>query len=175
MDFFSRLESLLANVQPVSIVNALIANTDWHGFVVTDEFCSRWLNNHDKKSNVRTKQMFGSFFDFGDKDYLLHLDLATTNIYLGLVRGAKQGEGYHVEPMTEEHVVNALERYPDLRALSPILRLWGPRWLAVDIGSFINMLDPGTFLFFVEPVKSVCFQQIMLPFVAALKPRIEAK
>ncbi len=166
--FFNKLSQLLPTLRPLRCVNTEISVTDWKNYVVTPAFCQRWFNNLDKKNNVNNKQIFGSFFDFGDPDYLLHLDAATANLHIGLVHCPNEASTYKPKPMSRQESEQLLQRYPALQVLKPAYRTWGPQWLSVDIGRFIEPNQPDIFLAMADTTNSLMFFNFIRPFVQAL-------
>lgn len=166
--FFDGLDTCLPAIRPMRNVNDEIAATPWSRQVVTPAFCARWYNNLDKKPDVTAKQVFGSFFDFGDADYLLHVDVATTNLHIGLVRCPRDGAQRRPAAMSPEDAEAALARFPALRALGAAHRSWGPRWLSLDLGRFIDPTEAACFLALVDGAASPLYRERIRPFVEAL-------
>lgn len=166
--FFSGLDALWPAEAGLRAADEALRDTDWARHVATPVFCRRWFNNLDKKPQVRGKQAFGRFFDFGDPDHLLHVEVATVNLHAGLVRCRRTATGWTPEAMDEAGARAALARYPGLRALGARWRDWGPRWLSVDLGRFIDTGDPAVFLGMVDTANSPLQAQYLRPIVEAL-------
>lgn len=166
--FFADLPELLSGLQPMHCVNKAIGNTDWAHYVVTTDFCKRWFNNLDKKPGIRSKQVFGSFFDFGDPQHLLHVNAATNNLHIGLVRCQHEGDNWKPEAMSSEQAQQLLAQYPRLQPLGAAHRTWGPKWLTVDLGGMIDITKAERFLTLVDCAHSPLFSERIHPFVQAL-------
>ena len=166
--FFDNLLELLPSVRPMCCVNKALENTDWAQYVVTPAFCKRWFNNLDKKPDIRSKQIFGSFFDFGDNQFLLHINAATSNLHIGLVNCLREDDDWKPHAMTAEQAQMALARYPHLQPLGAVHRTWGAKWLSVDLGRLIDITKPEHFLTLVDCANSLLFSNLIRPFVQAL-------
>lgn len=167
-DFFAGLPDLLSGVHPMLCVDGAMKNTAWAHYVVTPDFCKRWFNNLDKKPDIRPKQVFGSFFDFGDPCHLLHINAATNNLHIGLVRCLREGDNWKPEAMSAEQAEQLLAQYPRLQTLNAAYRTWGPKWLTVDLGGKIDIAKPDQFLVLVDCANSTLFSERIRPFVLAL-------
>jgi len=166
---FSDLRTLLPRLHPMQCVDEALRNTDWARYVETPAFCKRWFNNLDKKPDVSAKQLFGIFFDFGDKEHLLHIEAATQNLHIGLVRCAREAGTFMPQGMRAEQAEQLLNRYPSLRGLGASYRSWGPQWLSLDLGRMIDLGHQESFLATVDCQQSAMFQQRIRPFVLALE------
>lgn len=166
--FFENLNLCLPALRPMRCVNTEVAQTDWARYVFTPSFCKRWFNNLDKRPGVNSKQVFGSFFDFGDREYLLHVNVATSHLHIGLVKCQHGSTPCRPESMTEADTALLLERYPGLRNLGVLHRSWGPKWASLDLGPHLDIHQPSVFLTMVAcDTQPVFFNQIR-PFVQAL-------
>ena len=166
--FFNDLLEILPSVHPMHCVNKALENTDWAQYVVTPAFCKSWFNNLDKKPDIRSKQIFGSFFDFGDNQFLLHINAATSNLHIGLVNCLREGDKWKPHAMTAEQAQMALARYPHLQPLGAVYRTWGAKWLSVDLGRLIDITKPEHFLTIVDCANSLLFSNLIRPFVQEL-------
>ena len=165
---FDDLRQVLPTLHPMRCVDEDIRATDWATYVITSAFCRRWFNNLDKKPDVSSKQVFGRFFDFGDAQYLLHVNAATQNLHIGLVRCLREGDVLKPQAMSAEQAEDALLRYPGLRNSDVSHRNWGPKWLSRDLGRMIDLTNPESFLVAVDCENSPMFAQCIRPFVLAL-------
>lgn len=145
-DFFSHLPHRIARMVIARQVDVELAAGKFARHVVTPTFCTQWFNNFDKNLNLPKKQCFGSFFDFGDSQYLLHVEVATFALHIGLVRCVKTDAGYAPEAMTQAMYDELCQRWPQLPNLGVQLRSWGPRWASLELGSFIDLMQPEIFM-----------------------------
>lgn len=167
--FFEDLNRCLPALRPMRCVNQAMAETEWARHVVTPAFCARWFNNLDKRAGVNSKQVFGSFFDFGDPEHLLHVNAATSNLHLGLVRCKRVNDAYQPMPMDATQAQALLTRFPGLQSLGAAFRSWGPTWLSIDLGRHLEVSDPSVFLALVACDTQPLFFNHIRPFVQALE------
>ena len=167
--FFEDLNRCLPALRPMRCVNKEMAASGWARHVVTPAFCARWFNNLDKRPGVNSKQVFGSFFDFGDPEHLLHVNAATSNLHLGLVRCRRVNDAYQPMPMDETQAQALLDKFPRLRSLGAAFRSWGPTWLSIDLGRHLEVSDPRVFLALVACDTQPVFFNHIRPFVQALE------
>ncbi len=169
-DFFRRLDGILAEIRPLQCVNEEIADSEWSGRVITRDFCRRWFNNLDKKPTIRSKQLFGSFYDFGDPETLLHIEAATANLHIGLVHAPLVGGQRKPQGTDAAGGARLVARFPAISALGAQHRSWGRGWVTVDLGRFIDVHKPEGFLQMVDFRNTALFRTRVRPFVEALDP-----
>lgn len=167
-DFFHRLDSLLPEIRPMSCVNAEMSATDFKTYVVTQQFCKNWFNNLDKNNNLPSKQVFGSFYDFGDPEFLLHAQVATLNFHIGFVRCQRTKNGYVPSPMNKVESNQLADRMAAKGIKDLKYRTWGAKWLSVDLGYFIEPTKPDVFMAMVETADSDLFKHKIRPLVESL-------
>lgn len=167
-DFFHRMDSLLPEIRPMTCVNAEMAATAFNRYVVSQQFCRRWFNNFDKNSNLPTKQLFGSFYDFGDPELLLHVQVATVNLHIGFVCCRRTENGYVPGSMSEAEANQIGARMVTKGIKDLKYRTWGAKWLSVDLGSFIELTKPNVFMAMAETVDSELFARKIRPLVESL-------
>lgn len=113
---------------------------------VTDQFakafnrekCHAWFYNGTPQAKEKARQVFGSFFDFGSADYLLHIDCATVNMHIGLIAVERDGESLKQRPMTENEFETIKEKTGQLLPKLQY-RSWGGRWASIDIGKMTDL------------------------------------
>lgn len=131
--FFQELTALLETRHGLVCVNERINPR----FVVSEDFCRQWVEGALLAKRGR-KQQFGSFFDFGEPRYCLHVEVGSTNLHLGLVKVWRQAERISIIPMGEFDLarieVGLNRRLPEAWRLRQ--RDWGHRWCSIDCGSF---------------------------------------
>lgn len=169
MGFFDRLPSLLASEVGARCVNEEMAGSDFASALVSERFCQRWFNNLDKVPGVASKQLFGQFYDIGDPHCLLHVQVATENLHLGLVGYQKVGEAWQRRAMSEQEAADRLARLPDELAGQMAYRRWGPKWLSMDLGRIIEVTDLAVFELLQSFGQSDLFAQRVRPLLMALQ------
>jgi len=149
-------------------VSADIANTGGSNFVLNSEFCAQWFNNLDKNPSLPRKQLFGYFYAFDNTDYLLHIELATMNLHIGLVKYTLQDGLYKALKMTEKESVEVITRYSSERPLKFEYRSWGLRWCSYDCGKFIDPTRAITYGTMVALEQSTLKHEVLDPLLAQL-------
>jgi hypothetical protein len=168
LSFFDCLSSLLPAIRPMVLVNAEIADTNFKTYVLTKQFCRSWFNNFDKNVNLPAKQLFGSFFDFGDPELLLHVQVATYNLHIGFVRCHRIGHAYVPGSMSEA-LASQVEARMVAKGIKDLkYRKWGPQWLSVDLGYFIDPTRFDVFSTMAEKAESALFKQKIQPMLELL-------
>lgn len=170
-DFFAQLPDHLAGMMPLKLVDSELCKGRFARHVLTPDSCVQWFNNLDKNQNLPAKQCFGSFFDFGDPQYLLHIEVATFALHVGLVRCTKTPAGYVPEPMTQAMFDGLCQRWPQLLNLGVQLRAWGPRWASLDLGALIHVTQPEVFMAMSDLSKSPKRVQMMRDFLYIIQPQ----
>lgn len=163
--FFSDIDSYIPRHFALECVNAKVPEPLRHGA----EFCRRWFSG-------QKKQFFGSFFAMSDPHLLLHVELGTQNLHIGLVKCQRDSQGhYSTLPMQDEDFAQVLQTYgvglPETLKLAR--RDWGLRWCSVDCGRFDNPEMYGTYKAMADFEHSIIGKAMILPFIAhllAVKP-----
>ncbi|MBF0339623.1 MAG: Fic family protein [Magnetococcales bacterium] len=169
--FFAGLPELFSRVGPLRCVDDELKKTSLKGHVVTPDYCVQWFNNQDKNANLPAKQCFGSFFDFGDREHLLHVEVATVNLHIGLVLAPRTPAGFASEVMHTCHFDEIRHRWPELIDFGLARRSWGPKWASVDLGSLIAVTRPEVFLTLVDLAASPLFVERIAPFLRVVAKR----
>lgn len=155
--FFATIDAFIPQQFGLACVNARVPRQLCH----CSEYCRRWFTT-DKR------QFFGSFFALPYPNWLLHVDLGTHNLHIGIVKSRADEYGSLVIlPMQEADYAAILRAYapgmPSTLAFSR--RNWGPRWCSVDCGRFDNPEMYGTFNAMVNFARSSLCKMIITPFV----------
>lgn len=169
--FFAQLPDRIGRIIKVRPVDGELEGTKFASHVVMPKFCTQWFNNFDKNLNLPKKQCFGSFFEFGDPQYLLHIEVATLALHIGLVRCVKTETGYKPEAMTQAMFDELCQRWPQLPNLGVQLRGWGPRWASLELGSFIDVMQPEIFMAMSDLSQSTRLMEMVRDFLQILQSR----
>ena len=145
--FFNYIDDfLIENFSFLNVKNKIEKGKS-KGYLLTNDFCRRWLNNFDKYTSIESKQLIGEFYYIGSEKFLLHIELATFNIHVGLVEYKYDGDIIEITPAKESNIVDI---YPSLIDFDMKYRSWGPKWHSVDLGNHIDLLKPNIFLSLVD-------------------------
>jgi len=166
--FFSSLPELIATTLSVRCVDEQIAQTSYRERVVTDDFCRRWFNNLDKRKDIESKSVFGSFFDYGSQDWLLYLAVASSHAHLGLVRCRTTDSGFEPVPLSESDGENGLADWQAKGITQLGYRSWGRGWLSIDLGRVLDLIDLEQFNQLTQLADSRIFQSEVKSFLEAL-------
>lgn len=170
--FFTDLDKLLPDQWAIHCINDAIKRSGMPMVIHNPSFCERWFNNLDKVASLPKKQLFGSFYDFGDPKFIVHVMAGSTNLHIGLVKYSKQEHKYVTEKMNSDDVASVVERYGKYlpKSLKLEARGWGFGWTTIDCGEFIDssQIDIFSALFDVE--RSEFFATFFKPLLDLLKP-----
>jgi hypothetical protein len=160
MQFFAGLENYLSK-NNFLCVNDKIDKIHLYN----EKYCIEWFG-----SNKIRKQLFGSFFYFGNERYLLHVEVGTTNLHIGIVKYAPLNETYKIIAMNSEEcdeiVLACNGKLP-----SPIkleARNWGHKWCSIDCGEFIDLSRHDVFRAVSDFENSGLLTDKFLPFLSIL-------
>ena len=132
-DFFTNLSAFITKNYGFKDVS----NEFSRGY--TKEFCNKWwYNKIDKKKG---KQLFGLYFYFDSPEYLLHIQCATLNLHIGLVKYEKKANKLTLLPFEDSDTkrVNTLYGKYFKDNMKWEYRSWGGRWASIDCGDFSNV------------------------------------
>ncbi len=141
MKFFESMNKVILKNYKIFNVNEDIKMTGNDTYIYNYEYCKRWFNNFDKVESLPRKQLFGSFYFFGDMEYLLHIEVATQNLHIGFVKYNMLNGLYHVTAMSDSDVENVTNRYKNIFGENVVLakRTWGLKWCSYDYTSLIDL------------------------------------
>ena len=131
------------------------------------EYCRLWFTS-------RKKEFFGSFFILPDRRFLLHVEVASKNLHIGIVRcQLNSSNQYTIIPMQEEEFAEVLQAHSTNTQDLPMLarRNWGPRWCSVDCGKFDNPETFGTYKAMSDFEHSSLCHRTFTPFIKQIKMR----
>lgn len=139
--FFQGIEEHLAQERHFAPMNEKLRATGAEKFLYNEHVCQEWFLNLKKKKGERKVQMFGTFLDFGNPEYLLHIAVGTAHLHAGLASCSLLDGRVTLQPMSRLHLIRITGRLNDkLPRSSPLQeRKWGPVWCSMDCGSFIDL------------------------------------
>ncbi len=170
MKFFNSIdEIILKNNQFINVNKDAIINGS-ETFVYNKQYCSRWFNNIDKKDKIKSKQLFGSFYYFGDDEYLLHIEVATMHFHIGFVKYEMSDGKYNPVRMNDENRKQVENRYEKILKDIVILkqRTWGLRWYSCDCGELINLTKAKNYNTMINFKDSKFNNKILIPMLNEL-------
>lgn len=168
LEFFTTIDKYFISKKLVN-VNEDIKSTGMKSYVYNEKYCEMWFNNLDKKVELPKKQLFGSFYYFGNKEYLLHIEVATLNLHIGFVKYEKENGKYKVLKMNEndriflKKFINSLDFDKKFEG-----RTWGLGWVSFDYGKFIDFINAKSFITATEFKKSELYKDILEPLLKRL-------
>ncbi len=131
----------------------------------TKELCQLWFYNNTQERQNKGKSVFGVYFYFNSPEYLLHIDCATHNIHIGLIKYTKEnGKIKQIKATTDDlNRINTL--YPNKLNLE--FRKWGGGWISVDCGKFIDLENKNKQTELLD-TNSNLFKNILIPLLKVL-------
>lgn len=164
-NFFTSLDELMINSN-FKVVNESIKNSNYSRYIYDIESCTHWFNNIDNIENLPKKQLFGTFYDFGNKKFLLHIEVATTNLHIGFVSYTKKNKTYTIKKMTEEEQNSASKFVKSLNTELPFeIRTWGLKWCSVDCGKIIDLRIAQNYVTLTNIKKSSLYESFLKPIL----------
>lgn len=132
-----------------------------------EEYCRGWFGD-----NKYRKQLFGSFFHFGNDRHLLHVEVGSKNLHLGIVKYAAHDGVYKIAAMTADECAALVSDYkPKLpEHLKLEARSWGHKWCSIDCGDFQDLSQHETFRAMFDFGNSRLLKEQFLPFLTVLSP-----
>lgn len=166
--FFDGMADALSARLPVMCVDEELAGGAFGRHVTERTFCINWYNNLQPESKLPKKNCFGSFFDFGHPEYLLHVEVATVRLHVGLVCCRRTAGELVPEPMSADQFSRLLLEIPALSDTALAHRKWGPGWASIDLGDFIDVSNPTIFINLMDFASSSLFREKVVPFLDIL-------
>ena len=154
LDFFQSLDEYICSHDTFKLVNEDIKATGNSSYVYNETYCKEWFNNLDKKSDLPKKQLFGSFYDFGDADYLLHVEVATMNLHVGFVKYTKEDGKFKVLKMSTQDKSDVQQKFAHKLHMPFEHRSWGLQWYSHDFGKFIDFTHAENYFIATNATKS---------------------
>ena len=144
--FFDSLNKIILQNNKFTLVNENIQ--EYSSYIVNYEYCTNWFNNLDQKQTLPKKQLFGNFYDFGDSEYLLHIEVATKNLHVGFIKYTKENEKLTPLKMEKKDYINAKNMYQNKFTTQLLFeqRSWGIGWISHDCGTVIDMTKAENFV-----------------------------
>ncbi len=143
-DFFKTVDKVVTKNKKLKQVNNDIIKNDGENYVYNKDFCTAWFNNFDKIDSLPKKTVFGSFYDFGNSDYLLHIEVSTMNLHIGFVKYKKSKDRFKVIKIDKSKLGNVKKQFSSINSLEE--RTWGLGWVSIDCNGIINLVNPKTFM-----------------------------
>lgn len=155
--FFASIDAYIPQHFGLACVNARVPRHLCH--------CSQHIRSW---FTADKRQFFGSFFALPYPGWLLHVELGTRNLHIGIVKSRSDEQGALVVlPMQEADFAAILQAYAS--GLPPTLafsrRNWGPHWCSVDCGRFDDPEMYGTYNAMASFARSSLCKRIFTPFV----------
>jgi len=169
MNFFKSLDTYITSNEGFRLVNEDIKATGNSSYVHNDRFCKEWFNNLDNNPNLPKKQLFGSFYDFGDKSYLLHVEVATMNLHIGFVKYTKEDSKFKVVKMSDKDKSEIAEKFSHPFHMPMEFRSWGLKWYSSDYGKIIDLSNANSYAMLVNFKNSELKKSILTPLIDGLK------
>lgn len=168
--FFQGVEGYLAAEWQFLPMNEKLQATEAKRFLYTERFCERWFLNMKKGKGESKVQMFGTFTDFGNPEYLLHISVGTSNLHVGLVKWSAGNEAVAIVPMTQFDIARITGKLNDKLPEAARLyeRKWGPVWCSMDCGYFIDLEQEEIFRMMTDFRTSKWFESQLRPLLANL-------
>ena len=167
MSFFEQLDKVVLNNYKFFNVNEDIKKSGNETYIYNFEYCKKWFNNIDKIKSIHSKQLFGSFYFFGDMEFLLHIEVATKNLHIGFVKYEMKNGLYHPLPMDSEDLELVSSRYKHIFGLNIELekRSWGLKWYSYDYKTVINLEDGMNYKLMIDFENSEFNKDILKPML----------
>lgn len=163
LSFFDSFKDIMDKQYNFKCIDTLLSSKDQKS-VYNKQYCRSWFFNNTPMKKEQGHQLFGSFFDVGHRELLLHIHLGTHNLHIGLVQYSKLEEGISLDNMSEADTKNVVEKF---NVLSP--RKWWLGWCSTDCGQVIDLEDNDAFLLLENFEESDCFKNHLVPLLKLLE------
>jgi len=170
LSFFDSLNKNILKNTKFRNVNEDIKKMGNDSFVYNAEYCKRWFNNLDRKESLPKKQLFGSFYFFGDKKYLLHIEVATMNLHIGFVKYDMKDGLYQAQNMNDKDRKDVEAKYGNEFGKEIFLeqRTWGLKWFSFDYEKCIDLTNAATYQLMADFNKSDFNKNILQVILKAI-------
>lgn len=169
--FFTDLDRILPTGWGLQCINDAIIQSGYSSSVHNPTFCEQWFNNAGNTAGLPKKQLFGSFYDFGDPRHIIHVLAGSTNMHIGFVKCKKQAHTYVLEKMDANDYSAIQQRFgrhlPKSAGLEE--RNWGYGWATIDCGTLIDSCHPKVFLGLYDIGNSQVFADKLKPLLDLVK------
>lgn len=169
-NFFNQLSRSLHQDFGLTCVDEWITNTQHAHLVLSFEACCAWCYRIDSKP-PKAKNNFGSFYDFGSHEFLLHIALGTFHWNVGLVRFNRTTNQPYRLVRREESAYRDVMKQVAQMALGKTLdyRYWGLGWVSMDMGRLDDFKKSSVIELLLNPSHSVAYQNILTPLMIELR------
>lgn len=171
INFFDILDKTILKNHNFFNVNEDIVKTGNETYVYNKMYCTRWFNNFDKIDSLPKKQLFGSFYFFGDTEYLLHIEVATMNLHIGFVKYHMKDGLYQVLKMEDKDKLHVASRYENIFKDTVLFepRTWGLKWYSFDYATVIDLSKASSYQLMVDFSKSDFNKNILKPILEKIE------
>lgn len=168
-NFFNQLSQSLFLDFGLICVDERIQETQHAHLVLTYEACCAWcyrIHNHPPKAKVN----FGSFYDFGSNEFLLHIALGTYHWNVGLVRFNRTKVKPYRLVRREQDAYLSVMRLVSQMGLGRNMdyRYWGLGWSSIDMGRLDDFKKSNVIELLLNPSRSSAYQNVITPFISGL-------
>ncbi|MFA6197306.1 MAG: Mur ligase family protein [Sulfurimonas sp.] len=167
INFFNSLSKIVLKNKSFRLVNDEIESTGNKTYVFNKEYCKDWFNNLDKNPNLAKKQLFGNFYDFGNDNYLWHVEVATKNLHVGFVKYTKEDGKFKAIKMSKDDFKDVKEMCENKFGNQILFeeRSWGLGWFTHDSGTIIDLTKAENFVLMMDLEHSDFCKNILLPIL----------
>ena len=145
------------------VVNKYISN----GRVFNSQKCESW-NKTNK--GVGKAQLFGTYIDIEDKEYLLHVCIGTTNVHIGFVKYELKNNQYTLQKLDSYDELKLQFRFSQrINGQRLIKRSWSIGWATFDCGNIYDFSIEKNFNTSMEFKDSELFLEYIKPLLALIK------
>lgn len=175
-NFFNRLSQSLSIDFGLVCVDESIQETQHARLVLTYEACCAWcyrIDNHPPKAKVN----FGSFYDFGSNEFLLHIALGTYHWNIGLVRfNRTKDKPYRLVRREDSAYRDVMKQVAQMKLGKTMdYRYWGLGWVSIDMGRLDDFKKSSVIELLLNPSHSLHYQKVLYPLIIELRSMIAKK
>jgi MoaA/NifB/PqqE/SkfB family radical SAM enzyme len=164
--FFENLTNLL-KLNNFFCINLSINESTNGSFTYDKNKCERWFK--EKTSGEKT-ELFGSYFDFGDVNFLFYIGVGSLNLHIGIVKYKLVEEKYELQKMNNRDFKHVIKKFGTglPRSIKLEKRGWGNVWCSVDCGNFSNLANSATMHAMADFGNSVLFRDKLKPLLSRI-------
>ncbi len=166
--FFQNIDKTFLDYGLKNINDYIDAKFNKYTFNLTT--CENWFNDKNDLTKSRPK-IFGSYFYFGDKKYIIHVAVGLANLHIGIVKYSRgKNRNIQIESMTEKDFDEVFARFGIILSNYQLKRrIWdGIKLCSIDCGGFLKTERKevaSTMLNFSD--SQIC-NDIFIPFIKEL-------
>lgn len=176
LNFFDQLSHSLHLDFGFICVDEMIRNTQHAHFVLSYEACCAWCYRIDSQP-PKAKNNFGSFYDFGSHEFLLHIALGTFHWNVGLVRFTRTtDQPYRLVRREESAYRDVMKQVAQMKLGKTMdYRYWGLGWVSIDMGKLDDFKKSSVIELLLDPSHSLPYQKTLCPLIIGLRSIIAKK